>query len=168
MSTDTERLQTAQWVLERNLVWIAAAEAKVGVIVAIDTAMLGGLGAAFSAVDGKMRTYWAVLFTLFAAMLLAGGLITAATAVLPRVKGPAKSLLFFGRIGQLGEPDYIQAFKTATVDQFLEDWSAQIHRNAQIACDKFKLVRQAMIWSFLAILPWFAAMVTLVHKPSGA
>ncbi|WP_233099873.1 hypothetical protein, partial [Acidovorax sp. IB03] len=43
MSTENERLQTAQWVLERNLGWIAAAEVKVGVIVAIDTAMLGGV-----------------------------------------------------------------------------------------------------------------------------
>lgn len=168
MSTEAERLQTAQWVLERNLAWIAAAEVKVGAIVAIDTAMLGGMGAAFSATDVKMRTYWAVLFTLAAAILLAGGLITAAMTVIPRVKGPAKSLLFFGRIGEVAEPDYIDAFKAATVQQLLEDWSAQIHRNAQIARDKFKLVRQAMVWSFLAILPWFAAIVTLIHKPAGA
>lgn len=168
MSTETERLQTAQWVLERNLAWIAAAEVKVGVIVAIDTAMLGGLGAAFSAADVKMRTYWAVLFTLVAAILLAGGLTTAAMSVLPRVKGPAKSLLFFGRIGEVAEPDYIDAFRTATVQQLLEDLSAQIHRNAQIACDKFKLVRQAMIWSFLAILPWFAAIVLVIHKQPGS
>lgn len=167
MSTETERLHTAQWVLERNLAWIAAAELKVGVIVAIDTAMLGGLGAAFSAADVQMRTYWAVLFTLAAAILLAGGLTTAAMTVLPRVSGPAKSLLFFGRIGEVAEPDYIDAFRTAAVQQLLEDWSAQIHRNAQIACDKFKLVRQAMIWSFLSILPWFAAIVTLIHKQPG-
>ena len=51
MSTENERLQTAQWVLERNLGWIAAAEVKVGAIVAIDTAMLGGLGAAFSTAE---------------------------------------------------------------------------------------------------------------------
>lgn len=42
--TDDERLKAAQWVLERNLAWVAAAEVKVGVIVAIDTAMLGGAG----------------------------------------------------------------------------------------------------------------------------
>lgn len=167
MSTETGRLQTAQWVLERNLAWIAAAEVKVGVIVAIDTAMLGGLGAAFSAADFKMRTYWAILFTLVAAILLAGGLITAAMTVLPRMKGPTKSLLFFGRIGEMAEPDYIKAFKVATVQQLFEDWSAQIHRNAHIACHKFKLVRQAMMWSFLSILPWFAAIVTLIHKQPG-
>jgi hypothetical protein len=41
VSTGTERLQTALWVMERNLGWIAAAQVKVGVIVAIDTGMLG-------------------------------------------------------------------------------------------------------------------------------
>ncbi|WP_430423320.1 Pycsar system effector family protein [Methylibium petroleiphilum] len=167
MGTEKERLQTAQWVLERNLAWIAAAEAKVGAIVAIDTAMLGGLGAAFSAADVHFRTYWAVLFTLVAAILISGGLTTAAMAMLPRMKGPTKSLLFFGRIGEVAEPDYIDAFRTVTAQQLLEDWSAQIHRNAQIACDKFILVRQAMIWSFLAILPWFAAIVTLIHREAG-
>lgn len=56
MNTAMESLQTAQWVLERNLGWIAAAETKVGVVVAIDTAMLGGLGAAFSGAETAART----------------------------------------------------------------------------------------------------------------
>ncbi|AOX99259.1 Pycsar system effector family protein [Jeongeupia sp. USM3] len=164
MSSNTDRLQTAQWIFERHLGWIAAAEVKVGVIVALDTAMLGGLGAAFSAADVKARTAWAVLFTLTAFILLVIGLICAAMAVLPRVTGPAKSLLFFGRIGPRAEADYIKDFKAASIDEWLDDWAAQIHRNAQIACAKFKHVRLGMIWSFLAILPWFAAIVTLIHK----
>jgi hypothetical protein len=159
-----ERLQTAQWVLERNLGWIAAAEVKVGVIVAIDTAMLGGLGAAFSTAEVTMRTHWAVLFTLAAAVLLAVGLWSAAMAVLPRVTGPLKSLLFFGRIGSCAGVAYVNNFKSASLEDLLDDWTAQIHRNAQIACDKFQWVRRGTLWSFLAILPWFAAIVTLIHK----
>jgi len=73
VSNSTERLQTAQWVFERHLGWIAAAEVKVGVLVALDTGMLGGLGAAFSAADVKTRTYWAVVFTMTATFLLAIG-----------------------------------------------------------------------------------------------
>lgn len=164
MSTDTERLQMAQWVFERNLAWIAAAEVKVGVIVAIDTAMLGGLGAAFSAADAKTQTHWAILMTLGAAILLGGGLAIAAMALLPQTRGPKKSLLFFGPIGETTEPDYVDALRAASVQQLLEDLSVQIHRNAQIAREKFKFVRQAMIWSFLAILPWFSAIVLLLHK----
>lgn len=164
MSTENERLLTAQWVLERNLGWIAAAEVKVGVIVTIDTAMLGGLGAAFSTAEVAMRTQWAILFTLGAAICLGIGLACASLAVLPRVSGPSASLLFFGRIGKSTEADYVNSFKGASIDALLTDWTSQIHRNAQIACEKFRWVRHGMLWSFLAILPWFAAIITLVHK----
>lgn len=166
MNTSIDRLQTAQWVLERNLAWIAAAETKVGVVVAIDTAMLGGLGAAFSSAEVAVRTqHWTFLFTMVAALLLGAGLSCAAMAVLPRVDGPSKSLLFFGRIGPCADVDYTRNFRSASVDDLLEDWTAQIHRNAQIACEKFKWVRMGIQWSFLAILPWFSAIVCLVHHP---
>lgn len=164
MSADKERLQIAQWVLERNLAWIAAAEMKVGVIVAIDTAMLGGLGAAFSAADGTARTHWAWLFTIAAVVCLGGGLFCSAMTVLPRVTGPAKSLLFFGRVGACVDVEYINTFKKATDAELLEDWTAQIHRNAQIACEKFAWVRKSMWWSFLSVPPWFPAIIALVDK----
>lgn len=164
MSADKERLQVAQWVLERNLAWIAAAEVKVGVIVAIATAMLGGLGAAFSTSETAARTAWAYLWTVGAAVALAGGLFCAAMAVLPRVTGPARSLVFFGRIGPCGDTEYFEQFKKATDPELLEDWTAQIHRNAQIACDKFAWVRKSMYWSFLSVAPWFAAIITLLNK----
>jgi hypothetical protein len=164
MSAETERLQTAQWVLERNLAWIAAAEVKVGVIVAIDTAMLGGLGASFSVAGGAVRTHWAWFFTSVATVCLGVGLFCAAMAVLPRVTGPARSLLFFGRVGARTEAEYVEDFKKASDVDFLQDWTAQIHRNAQIACDKFAWVRKSIWWSFLSALPWFPAIITLLHN----
>ncbi len=42
-----DRLTTAQWILERNLAWIEAADAKVAIIVTINVAMLGGLAGTF-------------------------------------------------------------------------------------------------------------------------
>lgn len=164
MRTDQDRLQTAQWVLERNLAWIAAAEVKIGVIVAIDTAMLGGVGAAFSAADAITRTHCAWIVTGMAVLALGAGLLCAALSILPRVHGPIKSLVFFGRIGACIDVEYAQNFKNATDADLLEDWIAQIHRNAQIACEKFGWVRRSMWWSFLAVLPWFAAIVMLLNK----
>lgn len=161
MTTDRERLQTAQWVLERNLAWIAAAEVKVGVIVAIDTAMLGGLGAALSATDAATRTHWAWFFLIASVACLCCGLFCAAMSVLPRITGPAKSLLFFGRINAFNEADYMASFKAATDTDLLEDWLAQIHRNAQIASKKYAWVRKSMWWSFMAVLPWLPAIVAL-------
>lgn len=164
LSVEKERIQVAQWVLERNLSWIAAAEVKVGVIVALDTAMLGGLGAAVSGADGAARTAWAWLFTIGAVVALGAGIFCAAMAVLPRVTGPERSLLFFGRIGPCADAEYIEKFRKATDTELLNDWTAQIHRNAQIACDKFAWVRKSMWWSFLSVPPWFPAIVILLNK----
>jgi Family of unknown function (DUF5706) len=164
MDSEKERLLVAQWVLERNLAWIVAAEVKVGVSVAIDTAMLGGLGAAFSASEAATRTAWSYLWVVSAAIALAGGLFCAAMAVLPRVNGPVRSLVFFGRIAPLDEATYIDQFKQATTLHLLDDWTAQIHRNAQIARDKFAWVRKGMYWSFLSVSPWFAAIIMLLKK----
>jgi hypothetical protein len=134
------------------------------VVVAIDTAMLGGLGATFSVSELAQRTAWAYLLSVAAAGLIASGIFCAAMSVLPRMTGPDRSLVFFGRVGALSSVDYINQFKQATDAQLLEDWSAQIHRNAQIACDKFSWVRLSLWWSFLAVLPWFAAIIFLLRK----
>lgn len=164
MNDDKERLQIAQWVLERNLSWLAAAEVKVGVIVAIDTALLGSLGAAFSSAEVEARTTWTYMWTVSAGVAIAIGIIYAAMAVLPRVNGPDRSLVFFGRIGTLDQAEYCENFKNASYAQLLEDWTAQIHRNAQIACEKFAWVRASMYWSFISVAPWFAAIIMLLRK----
>ena len=77
-----DRLTTAQWIFERNLAWIAAADAKVAIIVTINVAMLGGLAGTFGWSDAH-RTYWAYLACVVA-LILSGS----------RTDGPKKSLLF--------------------------------------------------------------------------
>ena len=164
MSDDNNRLKAAQWILERSLAWISGAEVKVGVIVAINTAMLAGLGSAYNGALADARIPWAYVFIAAAVLGLSAGLYCAAMAVLPRLDGPAKSLLFFGRVAKVGQADYIEALKKASDDDLLADWSAQIHRNAEIACIKFGWVRTAMVWSFSAIVPWCLAIFMLVKK----
>ena len=157
-----QRIAAAQWVLERHLSWIAAAEVKVGVIVAIDTALLGGLAAAFGASDSAARTSWTHFFTLVAAGAAVIALFCAAMAVLPRTNGPKDSLLFFGPIASKDPASYSAQFKQATDEQLLTDWLDQIHRNARIACDKYAWVKWSMVSSFLAAVPWVAAIGALV------
>lgn len=158
------RLLTAQWVLERNLAWITAAEVKVGVIVAINTALLGSLGAAFSGSEAVNKTSWAYVFAISAGVAAIIGVCCAAMTVLPRTTGPEKSLVFFGRISSLDEAEYVQQFKNATDLELLDDWSAQVHRNAQIATTKYSWVRKSMYWSFLSLVPWLPAIIMLLKK----
>ena len=155
-----KRMLTAQWVFERNLAWIAAAEVKVGVVIALDVAMLGGLAVAYR--SATMRTTWAYFCVTVAVTVLLIALGCAAAVVLPRLAGPRNSLLYFGRIAGTSCADYVEAFSKATDQALLADWAEQIHRNAQIANMKHGWVRRAVLWSFLAAVPWAASIGLLV------
>lgn len=151
-----DRLVEARWIFERQLAWITAAEVKVGVVVTIQVAMLAGLGAAFAGATKKST--WALGSCTACVLLAAVAIISAAMAVKPRTGGPASSLLFFGKVGGLSEPDYARRLKTATDEDLLADYSAQIHRNAEIASAKHDWVGKAMMISFMSAIPWLSAI----------
>jgi hypothetical protein len=164
MESETERLKYAQWILERNLGWIAASDVKTGVVVAVDTAMLAALAAAFSAAHAAGRTPWAWVFSVLGAAFLCFGVFCAAMALLPRITGPSESFIFSGCIIKNAAPDYADAFRRATAAKFLDDCLAQVHRNAQIASEKFDWVRAAILWSFIAVVPWVCALAILLDQ----
>lgn len=166
MDNPSERLRMAQWILERNLSWISAAEVKTGIIVTIDTAMLGAVAVAFSSLPPVDRTTGAGVAAVLAAIPLVAAIFFAALVVLPRVEGPDTSFVFFGKVAKNNEQsaDYDVSFRAASTDNFLEDCLAQIHRNAQIASEKFKWVRSSMICTFLAVLPWAVALGMLARR----
>lgn len=164
MQSDQDRLEAAKWVFERTLGWIATADVKVGVAVAIDTAMVGGLAAAISASDAQSRTAWAYLAIICATGGLLFAIICAAMAAIPRMLGPVKSMIFFGRISDESESDYVADFQKLTDADFLIDLVTQIHRNSQIATAKHLWVRRSLLWSFFSIAPWIAAVAQLVKS----
>lgn len=151
-----DRLVEARWIFERQLAWISAAEVKVGVVVTIQVAMLAGLGAAFAAATKKST--WALGSTTACVLLAAVAIICAAMVVKPRTDGPASSLLFFGKVRALSEPDFTHRFKKATDEDLLADYSAQIHRNAEIASAKHDWVGKAVMVSFMSAIPWLSAI----------
>ena len=161
---ELERLKFAQWVLERHLGWVASSEVKAAVIVTIDTAMLGALATGYSALQTSERTPWANLLTWLSGGLLVAGLYCIAMAIIPRLNGPKSSNIFFGCICKNAAPDFQDSFQKSSANDLLSDCLAQIHRNAEIARDKFQWVRAGMKWSFVAILPWVAALATLIKK----
>ncbi|WP_321943939.1 Pycsar system effector family protein [Paraburkholderia tropica] len=155
-----ERLATAQWIFERQLAWIAAADVKVGVVVSIDLALLGGLAAAFSGASHK--TLAGEIFAALAGITLIIAVVWAAVATFPRLNGPKKSLLFFGRIADRNADQYAEALLQSSDADLISDWARQIHTNAKIAVEKHSCVRCAMIWSFAAVIPWLIALCYFV------
>jgi hypothetical protein len=157
---NNERLNNAKWIFERQLNWIATADVKVGVVVSLHVAMLGGLGAAYSVASSKstwvnIMAFGYVLCALFA-------LVCAALALWPRTRGPIQSLIFFVRVAEIRCEDYVDAFCSQNDDNFLKDITTQIHRNAEIARDKYSNVGKAMMASFVGSIPWVTAIGLLV------
>jgi hypothetical protein len=162
MRDDSERIKYAQWVLERTLTAIGAAEVKLSVVITINLAMLGGLGNAFT--PHQSIHDWHLLTVIVASTTIFASLICCALALIPRMQGPERSFIFFGRIGKRLQKTYFTDFSQAGEDAILNDLLAQIHRNSEIACKKFDLIRISMLWSFVSIPPWFVSMITVLYK----
>src|SRR6187402_1742102 len=92
---DSFRMPFAQWVLERNLEWVSAADVKAGTIFAIDAAMLGALAAFFQAADADARTQAEILLSVSAAVCGLLSIFCVGRCVLPQTNGPKNSLIFF-------------------------------------------------------------------------
>lgn len=157
-----ERLAEAHWVLERQLAWVAAAEVKVGVIATLQIALLGGLGVAYS--TATARSPWAVGFSVFCAVADVASLICASMAIVPRMRGPKASLVFFGRIAERGEADFVDQFARMSDQDLLNDISAQIHCNAKVAMVKHGWVGKAVMLALMSAPPWLCALGVLMPR----
>jgi len=171
MPNTKERLVTAQWVLERNLAWISAADVKVGVLATLDVAMFGGLAAAYAL--PKSQPDLAGWFGIgVACFMLLVALVMAFLVLQPNTKAAKApsphSLVFFGEISKMTCAEFTDALSTVTDEDLMKDWGRQIHRNAEIACVKHRLLRYAMRATFVALIPWTFAILKLVIKASTA
>lgn len=162
MSDENERIKIAQWLFEQTLGWIATADVKVGVAIALDTAMLGGLAAAFASSDYHLRTAWCYFFVAASTAGMAFALFCAGMAALPRMRGPLKSMIFFGRVAERDADTYVEEFLTMNEKELLADLLTQVHRNAEIANEKHQWVRKSLFWSFLSAGLWIVAIALLV------
>ena len=150
MTDDKQRIEAAKWLFDRTLGWIATADVKVGVAIALDTAMLGGLAAAFAGSDYHLRTAWCYFFVVVSTAGMTVAMFCAGMAAIPRMLGPVKSMIFFGRVAEKDEAEYVADFVKMSDQELLADLTTQIHRNSQIACDKHRWVRRSLIWSFFS------------------
>jgi hypothetical protein len=157
----SDRIGFAQWVLETNLHWIAASETKVGFVVGIDLAMVGALAAAIGA--NKNAVMGNIGWIVLAGLLFVAAFFCACVTVVPRTEGPARSMIFFGRIAKTEPKDFVAEFTNATDDELLRDVLQQAHRNAEIASVKHTWVWRAMLFSMIGAVPWLVSIWKLIN-----
>ncbi len=157
-----QKIAFLETTLERLLSWIEAADSKVGLVLAIDTAMLGVLAALAPSPSGW--TVESVILAAVALVLLLISLLTSSVASFPRTEGPPESMIYFKGITEREAHQYERAVSDLTTEQYIQDLMGQCHRNGQIAGAKFAWVRRSMIALYLSVLPWALAVYLLYQR----
>ena len=150
-----ERVVELKWALELQLAWVQASDLKATVLLPVPIAMLGVLMEALPTLPNLGFTQWGLLTLSVVPLVVA--LCYLAFSVVPRVKGPDSSLIFFGKIAALDGAGFADAIKERSVSEYEDDLVAQIHVNSVICCKKFGCVTSAMRAMFVAIPPWVAS-----------
>lgn len=156
-----KKLAVMETTLARLLSWIGAADSKTGMVLAIDTAMLGTLAALAPRYSDWTACPAAASAT--AGALLGMSILMLSLASFPRMEGPRGSLIFFGEIGKAECDVFVRAIHARSADEYLADLATQCHRNAQIACQKYAWVRRALLALYLSLPPWLIA-ISLLYK----
>lgn len=155
-----EQVQREQ--LDRLLEWIRAVDTKVSILTAIACAMIAAIATATP--DPSAVVWSTVLAVIVGSAAPSMSLVLAALATFPHTVGPAGSLVYFGGIAQRSREDYAACMTSLCSSAYLEDVTAQCHRNAQIATLKYSRAQRATAWLFVGIIPWLVALYVLYRS----
>lgn len=151
-----ESSEQLQYVLDKQLAWISAADARLRFLVPVSTAMLGVLVAY---VPEKVDwCSWSGLFAGCAVFLLLASIFFAACATFPRTSGSHGSTIYFGCIVHKGSIGYKKAVTSMQLESYIDDLAEQCYVNATIANKKFKWIRFGMWSLFAAMVPWVSSI----------
>ena len=146
-------------VLDLQLQWITAVDAKTPIIIGLATTMLASL-CAIAPPRREIEWLDGVLLVV-GAWPLATSLYHCMKATTPRTDGPSGSLIYFGGIADLAPSQYTEQVQGRSGAEYLSDLCRQVHRNAQIASAKFMSVQRATMWLFGGTGPWLIAVYFL-------
>jgi hypothetical protein len=153
-----ELVEREEHILGLQLEWIRAVDVKTPIVMAIATA---GLGALFALLPKPTEfTSWSLAWLVVGSGCLFLSVYLCGRATFPRTSGP-ESMIFFGGICKLTAAQYAERCTAREDDTYLADLMSQCYRNAEIARDKYKETRRAMIWLYAGIVPWLIAVYFL-------
>lgn len=148
--------------LQRQLEWIKTADSKVAPLYTINVAMLGLLATLI-----KVTTEWnCIKYSLIFSTIifLSISLIFLTRTLFPRLSGPHGSLIFFGEIAKLDIEEFSEKISDQTDDEYSNDLINQVHRNSQIATEKYQAVKHAFISTLIATPSWLISIFILHIK----
>jgi hypothetical protein len=156
-------LETHERQLDRLMAFFPRLDAKVSALFAI---MAGQIAVAMLNLSASDLTVWWIVAPLAVFGVFAvWAFIHLYLCAYPHLKGGNSSLVYFAEISKLREAEYVQKYSGLTNDALKSDVAAQIWRNAEIVCCKYRYLKNATIAAMLSLIPWtlFLLAVSLAH-----
>jgi len=163
------QLDLAEKVLDHQLHWIDRFDVKSGVVLPVDTALIGALAYIAAGPLTKHHAFphdlpLMITVALSALLLVASflclflGNYPQTKGPEPQTKGPKRSLLYFKSIAGRTSKEYEREFMNQTETEYLQDVLQQCHRNAEIVNLKFRYLKWAYGMLFFALPLWVIAI----------
>ena len=155
----TERVRIQERTLDRQVEWVRSADSKVPILLGMSTTMLGVLSALVPKLSILTCLQFAWFWTGVSTLLVVH--VCCACVLLPRTKYFEDSLVYFVTIAGRTRSQYVNDEQSRSEWEYLRDLLSQSHRNAEIACIKYKWVRRGFRWLSVSLIPWCISVYLL-------
>jgi len=160
------RIDITKDQLNRTLSFFSRVDGKASVVLAVDTAMLGLLGA--NAPPFSEFTWYMAAAAISTALLIGLSLWHIYKEAFPKLDGAEESLIYFRAIAKRKEQRFIEEFLGQSDADYLKDMLSQTWRNSEILTIKFDHIRRAFNCLALSIPPWLITLTLFVRVHQGS
>jgi Pycsar effector protein len=139
------------------LSFFSRVDAKMSVVLAVDTGMLAALAADSPPI--KNLSWLMIIVAAITILLLGASIVFLYRGAFPSLKGGNASLIYFREIASRTEHKFIEEFTAQSDEQHVNDLLGQVWRNSEILKMKFDSLKIAFTLLAFAIIPWLVCLV---------
>jgi len=165
VATEVDLIKDARDQLNLILSFFPRVDAKLSIILAVNTAILATMSAAVPSLH--QITAVAVAAGILTAILLALSFYNLYRAGFPNTKGGHSSVIYFRNIAARNEAKFLADYTACTPKALRADLLAQVWRNSEILTGKYVHLKQAFVFMSCALLPWAVALVSFSVAKRG-
>lgn len=165
MPNGDSAVKDARDQLDLVLSFFPRVDAKLSMILAIDTGMLAALSASVPSLQNV--EWWLAIAPLITSALLVVSYVYLYRGGFPDVKGGKDSLVYFAEIAKRTEAKFIDEYIVHGPDALRRDVLGQVWRNSEILCEKYRCLRRAFLCMAASVLPWAISLALFaIHRAS--
>lgn len=156
--TRADQVAAARDQLNRTLTFFTRVDSKASVVFGVNTGLIAVLATRAFPYQHLQWEWIPIGLTLLLLLVSFWHLYREA---FPALDGGEQSRLYFREIAKRTEANYVSEWFALSEDEYLQDLTGQIWRNAQILIKKFDHMKWAFYSLALAVVPWVVSLVVV-------